>query len=78
MSDTASVRVKISTRDLLVQLGAARHQSVDQVILTAVSAMQRDDRREIAAAEALVIRDDPADRADVRAVHQDIAALLVR
>ncbi|WP_218189232.1 hypothetical protein [Tersicoccus phoenicis] len=35
----------------------------------------RDERRRIAAAEALVIKDDPVDLAEVRAIQEDIAAL---
>jgi hypothetical protein len=75
---TTTVKVQISTRDLLLELGAARHQSADQVILAALAAMRRDERRQVAAAEALAIRDDPADLAEIRAVQQDMAALHAR
>jgi hypothetical protein len=67
--------VQTSTRDLLRSIGAARHQSADQVILTALAAMQRDERRQTAAAEARAIADDPADLAEIRAIQDDIAAL---
>ncbi len=75
MADTTTVKVQTSTRDLLLQLGAARRQSADQVIRTALAAMDRDERRQIAAAEARSIRNDPVDLAEVRAIQQEIAAL---
>lgn len=37
--------------------------------------MQRDERRQIAAAEAEAIKDDPADLAEIRAIREDLAAL---
>lgn len=75
MPDTTTVKVHTSTRDLLLELGAARRQSADQVIRAALTAMQRDERRSIAAAEARAIKDDPQDRAEIEAIHQDLAAL---
>ena len=60
MGATTTVKVQTSTRDLLLELGAARRQSADQVILAALAAMRRDERRPVAAAEALAIKDDPA------------------
>ena len=78
MGDTTTVKVQTSTRDRLLELGAARRQSADQVILTALAAMGRDERRHIAAAEALAIRDEPAEQAEIRAIQQDMAALHAR
>jgi hypothetical protein len=75
MADTTAVKVQTSTRDLLLQVGAAKRQSADQVILAALAAMRRDERRQIAAAEAHAIKDDPADLAEIRAIQQDVAAL---
>ena len=75
MSDTTTVKVQTSTRDLILQVGAARRQSADQVILAALEAMRRDERRHVAAAEARAIKDDPADVAEIRAIQQDMAAL---
>jgi hypothetical protein len=75
MADTTTVKVQTSTRDLLLQLGAARRQSADQVILAALAAMSRDERRQVAAAEARAIREDAADLAEIRAIQQDRAAL---
>lgn len=75
MPDTTTVKVQTSTRDLLLQVGAERRQSADQVILAALAAMRRDERHQTAAAEARAIKDDPADRAEIRAIAQDLAAL---
>ncbi len=75
MTDTTTVKVQTTTRDLLLEVGAARRQSADQVILAALAAMRRDERRLVAAAEARSIRDDPTDLAEIRAIAQDVAAL---
>lgn len=75
MADTTTVKVHTSTRDLLRELGAARRQSADQVIRSALTAMKRDERRVIAAAEARAIKDDPQDRAEIDAINEDLAAL---
>ncbi len=74
MADTTTVTVQTSTRDLLLQLGASRRESIDQVILAAVAAMHHDTRRQVAAAEALAIKDDPVELAEIRAIQQDMAA----
>ena len=76
MGDTTTVKVQTSTRDLLLQLGASRRQSADQVIRAALEAMRRDERRGVAAEEARAVKVDPADLAEVRAIQQDVAALL--
>jgi hypothetical protein len=78
MAGTTTVKVQTSTRDLLLQIGASRRQSADQVILAALAAMQRDERRHVAAEEARAIRDDPADLAEISAIQQDMAALHAR
>ena len=78
MGDTTTVKVQTSTRDLLLRLGAARRQTADQVILAALAAMERDERRSVAAAEARAIKDDPQDLAEIRAIQQDMAALRAR
>lgn len=75
MGDTTTVKVHTSTRDLLLQLGASRRQSADQVIRAALEAMTRDERRQVAAEEARSLRQDPVDLAEIRAIQQDMAAL---
>lgn len=77
-SSTTTVKVQTSTRDLLRSIGAARHQTADQVILAALRAMERDELRQVAAAEARAVADDPVDRAEIRAIQEDIAALHAR
>lgn len=78
MADTTTVKVQSSTRDLLLELGASRRQSADQVILAALAAMRRDERRRLAAAEARAIKDDPVDLAEIQAIQEDKAALHAR
>ena len=75
MGDTTTVKVQTSTRDLLLELGAARRLSADQVIVAALEAMRRDERRGRAAAEARAIKDDPIDRTEIEAIQEDRAAL---
>ena len=76
MAHTTTIEVQRSTRDLLLELGAARRQSADQVIRAALEAMDRDERRRVAAAaEARAIKDDPEDRAEIDAIQEDLAAL---
>ncbi len=75
MADTTTVKVHTTTRDLLLELGAARRESADQVIRAALAAMKRDERRAVASAEARAIKDDPEDRAEIEAIHADLAAL---
>ncbi|MEI2778458.1 MAG: hypothetical protein V9G19_21320 [Tetrasphaera sp.] len=74
-AETTTVKVRTGTRDLLRSIGAARPQSADQVILSALAAMQRDERRQLAAAEARAIAADPSDLAEIRAIRADLAAL---
>jgi hypothetical protein len=75
MGTSTTVKVRISTRDRLLELGAARRQSADQVIVAALEALRRDERRRIAAAEARAIADDPVDLAEIRAIQEEKAAL---
>ena len=78
MGATTTVKVQTSTRDLLMAIGAERRQSADQVIVAALAAMQRDERRRVAAAEARAIKDDPSDLAEIRAIQEEMAALHAR
>jgi hypothetical protein len=78
MSDTTTVKVRTSTRDLLRRLGTSRQQTADQVIVAALEAMGRDERRQVAAAEARRIADDPSDLAEIQAIREELAALYAR
>lgn len=75
MGDTTTVKVQTSTRDMILQLGASRRQSADQVIRAALEAMRRDEHRQVAVTEARALREDPVDLAEVRAIQEDMAAL---
>ena len=75
MADTTTVKVQKSTRDLLLELGEERRQSADQVIVDALAAMRRDQRRRTAAAEARALKEDPVDLAEVRAIQREMATL---
>lgn len=75
---TTTVKVHTTTRDQIMALGAARRESADQVITAALAAMRREENRRIAAAEARSIQNDPADLAEIRAIHEDLAALYER
>lgn len=77
MAETTTVKVHTSTRDLLMELGASRRQSADQVIREALQALKRDERRQVAAREARVLKEDPVDLAEVRAIQAEMAALRV-
>lgn len=72
---TTTVKVQASTRDQLLAIGASRHLSADQVIVSALAALQRDERRQLAAAEARAIAADPADLAEIKAIQDEMAAL---
>lgn len=72
---TTTVKVQVSTRDLLNSLGRERRETADQVIRAALAAMLRDERRQLAASEARAIASDPDDLAEIRAIQDDIAAL---
>ena len=73
---TTTVKVHTSTRDLLLQLGASRRQSADQVIRAALEAMRRDERRGVTCRGGRAPSRGPADLAEVRAIQRDMAALL--
>ena len=75
MADTTTVKVQTSTRDLILRVGASGARVPTRSILAALAAMQRDERRQMAAAEARAVKDDPADLAEIRAIQQDMAAL---
>lgn len=72
---TTTVKVQVSTRDQLNSIASERRETADQVIRAALAAMQRDERRQLAASEARAIASDPDDLAEIRAIQDDIAAL---
>ncbi|MCZ2404789.1 hypothetical protein IV498_16810 [Paenarthrobacter sp. Z7-10] len=76
MAEVSALHILTSTRELLEQVAASRHQSVDQVLLATLDTVSRDDRRRRrAAVEALAVKDDPAELAEIHAIQQDRALL---
>jgi hypothetical protein len=78
MANTATVKVLMSTHDPLPRLGATRRQGADQVILAALAAMERDECRQVAAAEAHAIKDEPQNLTEINVIRQDRAPLRAR
>ncbi len=75
MAATTTVKVQVATRELIKQLGDERRWTADQVISAGVDALRREQRRQQAAREAVLIAADEADLAEVRAVRADLDAL---
>lgn len=75
MTETTTVKVRKTTRDLLLELGSARKQTADQVIQDALTALLRDKRRRVAAEEAQSLQSDPVDLAEIREIQQEMAVL---
>jgi hypothetical protein len=75
MAGTTTVKVQVATRELIKQLGDERRWTVDQVISAGVDALRREQRRQQASREAMLIASDDADLAEVRAVQADLDAL---
>ncbi|GAB4062437.1 hypothetical protein GCM10028777_02140 [Angustibacter speluncae] len=71
---TTTVKVQARTRDQRLEIAASRHLSADQVIVTALAALQRDERRQLAAAEARATAADPVDLAEMRSTDCPLAA----
>jgi hypothetical protein len=75
MAGTTTVKVQVATRELIKQLGDERRWTADQVISAGVDALRREQRRQQASREAMLIASDDADLAEVRAVQADLDAL---
>jgi hypothetical protein len=69
-----TVRVGAATRDRINALALQLNTTADGAILAALRLVERDARREQARLDALRLRDDPADRAEMEAVRRDMAA----
>lgn len=78
MEAMASVRLRPSTRELLLEAAAERQVSVDQLIVAGLRALRRDERRRTATADARAVREDVSDLAEVAAIQQEMAALHAR
>lgn len=78
MADTTTVRVRRSTREALAARGAILGQTVDDVIQAGLAALERDELRRQAEADARRLARDESDRAEVRAVQADMEHLRAR
>lgn len=78
MADTTTVRVRRSTREALAARGAILGQTVDDVIQAGLAALERDELRRQAEADARRLAHDESDRAEVRAVQADMEHLRAR
>ena len=66
MAATTTVKVHLTTRDLIKQVGEERHWTADQLISAGVEALRREQRHQQASREALEISADHADLAEMR------------
>ena len=78
MANTTTVKVQVATRELIKQFGDERRWTADQVISAGIDALRREQRRQQASREAMLIASDLADLAEVRAVQADLDALRER
>ncbi len=78
MANTTTVKVQVATRELIKQFGHERRWTADQVISAGIDALRREQRRQQASREAMLIASDLADLAEVRAVQADLDALRER
>lgn len=72
MSDTTTVRVRVTTRDDLKALSVERAEPVDAVIRDGIALLRREEWRRRADADAADAAADPADRAEVASVLRDL------
>lgn len=72
MADTTTVKVATSTRDAIKAHAAERGLTADQVIQSGLQALDREARRRQMRLEALALRDDPAEIAEIRAIREDL------
>lgn len=75
---TTTVKVTAETREQLRRLGAERQLTADQVIQQALTALERDAQRAATYARAVELANDPANRAEMLAVAQDMEHLRAR
>ncbi len=72
---TTTVRVRRTTREALAARGALQGQTVDDVIRQGLAAIEWEEMRRQAEADARRLAHDPQDLAEVRAVQADMEAL---
>ena len=75
MADTTTVRVRRTTREALAARGEGRGQTMDDVIQAGLAALEWDELRRQAEADARRLAHDEADLAEVRAIQADMEHL---
>jgi predicted transcriptional regulator len=78
MADTTTVKVQVSTRSRLNEIGAATRRTVDEVIRDALDALERERwqaLRRTAADQAAALAGDEGDQGEARAIQADLAGL---
>lgn len=70
------MKVRVTTRARLNEIGAQTRQTVDEVILDGLAALDRErwqHLRSVAAEQAAALATDEADLAEARAIQDDLA-----
>ncbi|MBW3639491.1 MAG: hypothetical protein KY451_06570 [Actinobacteria bacterium] len=76
MAQTTTVKVQITTRTRLKEIGAATRRTADEVILAGLAALERERWQQLrlrATEQAAALVDDEADLAEARAIEADLA-----
>ncbi len=70
--ETTTVKVATSTRDHVREYGARTSLTADEVIQAGLAALEREELRRTARAQALALAHDEDDLAEMRAVREDL------
>ena len=76
MAETTTVKVRVSTRTRLNEIGAATRRTADEVILAGLAALDRERWQQLrlqAAEQAAALANDASDLAESRAIQEDLA-----
>lgn len=76
MAQTTTVKVQITTRTRLKEIGAATRRTADEVILAGLAALERERWQQLrlrATEQAAALVDDEADLAEAQAIQADLA-----
>lgn len=76
MAQTTTVKVQITTRTRLKEIGAVTRRTADEVILAGLAALERERWQQLrlrATEQAAALVDDEADLAEVQAIQADLA-----
>lgn len=78
MAETTTVKVRVTTRTRLNEIGAATRRTADEVILAGLAALERERWQQLrvrAAEQAAALADDEPDLAESQAIQVDLAQL---